>query len=67
MEPLNEGVSFHNDADNQEQDHEKHVSFATDGEQQQKNNYKGKNYNKAKVTCHRCGQKGHYAPGCDQD
>jgi hypothetical protein len=52
MEPLNKGVSFHNGADDQEQDQEKNVSFATDGEQQQKNNYKGKNYDKAKVTCH---------------
>jgi hypothetical protein len=67
METLNDRESFLNDANDQDQEEEKKpgVSFATDGEQ--KNNYKGKNYDKSEVTCHRCGQKGHYAPECDQD
>jgi hypothetical protein len=64
METPNDRLSFLNDAD--EQDEEKHgVIFATNGKQ--KNNYKGKNYNKSKVTCHGCGKKGHYAPECDQE
>jgi hypothetical protein len=48
METPNDGVSFlkANGLD----DKEPEVTLATDGEQ--KNNYKGKHYNKAKVTCH---------------
>jgi hypothetical protein len=40
------------------------MALTTKGEQ--KKTYKGKNFDKSKVTCHRCGKKGHYAPECDQ-
>jgi hypothetical protein len=56
--PPNDGVSFLN-----EHGDESNIALATDGEQ--KDTYKGKNYDKAKVTCHRCGKKGHYAPECN--
>jgi hypothetical protein len=66
MEAPNDEVSFINDADDQDQDQEKlGGTFATNGKQ--KNNYKGKNYNKSKVTCHRCGKNGHYAPEWDKE
>jgi hypothetical protein len=61
--PSNDGVSFLN-VDNDEEG-EPDAALTTDGQQQQ-NNYKGKHYDKAKVTCHRCGKKGHYAPECSE-
>jgi hypothetical protein len=59
----NEGVSFLNTDDHDEEESE--IALATDG--QPKTNYKGKNFDKAKVTCHKCGKKGHYAPECEQE
>jgi hypothetical protein len=32
-----------------------------------RSSFKGKNFDKAKVTCHQCGKKGHYAPKCTQE
>jgi hypothetical protein len=64
IEMPNDGVSFLN-TDGHQEEEEPDVALATDGDQ--KNTYKGKHYDKAKVTCHRCGQKGHYAPECTQD
>jgi hypothetical protein len=63
MEAPNNGVSFLN---TNQDDQEPNVALATDGEQKN-SNHRGKNFDKAKVTCHRCGKKGHYPPDCDQD
>ena len=60
----NDGVSFLNTDERDQNDEGPDTALTTDGEQ--KNAYKGKNFDKAKVTCHRCGEKGHYAPECDQ-
>jgi hypothetical protein len=61
----NDGVLFLNTNKQQQDDAEPEVTLAIDGERQ--NNYKGKKKDKAKVTCHRCSKKGHYAPKCDQE
>jgi hypothetical protein len=65
IEGPNDGVSFHNNTDENEDGEEPDMALATDG--QRKSNYKGKNYDKSKVSYHRCGKKGHYAPECDQE
>ena len=59
---LSDGVSFLN-ADEQDEE-PTDTALTTDGTK--KSGYQGKNFDKSKVTCHRCGKKGHYAPECDQ-
>jgi hypothetical protein len=60
----NNGVSFLNTIDHEQDGKAPGMALTTNGEQ--KTTYKGKNFDKSKVTCHRCGEKGHYAPECDK-
>jgi hypothetical protein len=56
MEVPNNGVSFLNTDD--QAGEEPNTALTTNREQ--KKTYKRKNVDKSKVTCHRCGKKGHY-------
>jgi hypothetical protein len=56
-ETPNNGVSFLNTDEHEKDGKGPDMALATYGEQ--KTTYKGKNFDKSKVTCHQCGKKGH--------
>jgi hypothetical protein len=57
-------VSFPNTDEHEQDGKASNIALTTNAEQ--KKTCKEKNFDNSKVTCHRCGEEGHYAPGCHQ-